>query len=97
VRPAAHETAGDVLQLRKLHFQLALVAAGSLGEDVEDQRIAVEHAQTDQLLEVAFLARRQRVIDEDDFGAVVPPQPGAPLRPYRCRRTGADPAAHDDR
>ena len=38
VGPAAHQAAGDVLQLRELDFELALEAAGALREDVEDQR-----------------------------------------------------------
>jgi hypothetical protein len=57
-----------VAQLRELDLELAFVAAGALREDVEDQRIAVEHAPTRELLEIAFLARRQRVVDEDHVG-----------------------------
>src|SRR4029077_8608567 len=65
VCPAAHQATGDMLQLRELHFQLALKAAGALREDVEDQAIAVEHAPFGELLEVAFLARGQRMIHQD--------------------------------
>jgi hypothetical protein len=57
VGPAAHEAAGDVLQLRELDLELAFVAARALREDVEDQRVAIEHAAADQFLEVALLAR----------------------------------------
>src|SRR6266436_3956792 len=52
--------------LRELDFQLAFEAAGALREDVEDQSVAVEHPALGELLEVAFLAGGERVIDEDD-------------------------------
>ena len=57
-----------MLQLRQLHFELALEAARALREDVEDQAVAIEHAPLDELLEIALLARRERVIDENDVG-----------------------------
>ena len=59
-----------MLQLRQLDFELAFEAARALREDVEDQAVAVEHAPLDELLEVALLAGRQRVVDEDDVGVV---------------------------
>ena len=65
VGPAAHQAAADMLQLRQLHLELALVAAGALREDVEDQRVAIEHAPLGELLEIALLAGRERVVDED--------------------------------
>ena len=55
-------------QLGQLDLQLALEGAGALGEDVEDQARAVEGAAGEEALEVALLARRQRVIDEDEVG-----------------------------
>ena len=70
VRPPAYQTAADVLQLRKLDFQLALEAARTLREDVEDERVAVEHPAANVRLEIALLARRERVIDEDDVRLV---------------------------
>jgi len=60
-----------LLELRELHFQLAFVAARALREDVEDQPGAVEHATFDELLEVAFLRRRQRVVEQHQFGTVL--------------------------
>src|ERR1043165_9748343 len=60
----------DVLELRELDFELAFVTARALREDVEDQSRAVEHATLYQLLEIAFLGRRQRVIEQHDFGVV---------------------------
>ena len=69
LRVSTAETALKVAQLRQLHFEFAFVATGALRKDIEDQRIAVEHAQAREFLEVAFLARRERMIDEDDLGA----------------------------
>ncbi len=54
--PAAHQPAGDVLELRQLDFQLALVALGALREDVEDEATAIQHALAGELFEIAFLA-----------------------------------------
>jgi hypothetical protein len=71
VGPAPHQAAGDVPQLRELDLELAFVAAGALREDVEDQGVAVEHAAADELLEVAFLARRERMVDEHHVAAGV--------------------------
>src|SRR5581483_12302070 len=52
-------------QLRQLHLQLAFEAARPLSEDVENETVAVEHAPTRELLEVAFLAWRERMIHQD--------------------------------
>src|SRR5215469_12886595 len=54
-----------MFQLRELDFELALEASRALRKDVENQLIAVEHPPPGVLLEVALLARRERVIDED--------------------------------
>jgi hypothetical protein len=69
VRPTAHQAARDVFQLRELHFELALEAAGALRKDVEDQAVAIEYAPADvSFFEIALLAGRERVIDENDVG-----------------------------
>ena len=52
-------------QLREFDLQFALEAARTLREDVEYQPVAVEHATPGELLEVAFLARAQGLVDED--------------------------------
>ena len=57
-----------MLQLRQLHFQLALVRAGALGEDVQDQAGAVDHARAEVLLEVALLHRAEQVVDQHQVG-----------------------------
>ena len=59
-----------MLQLRQFHLELALEAAGALREDVENQTVAVEHAPLDQLLEIALLAGRQGVVDQNDIRRV---------------------------
>ena len=59
------------LQLRELDLQLAFEAARALREDVEDQPGAIEHAALRALLEVALLARRQRVIEQHHVGAML--------------------------
>ena len=47
-----------VLQLRKLHLQLALTGAGVAGKDVQDQLRPVDHAAGQGVIEVAQLGRR---------------------------------------
>ncbi len=56
-----------MLELRQLDLQLALVGAGALGEDVEDQPRTREHTALQSLLEIAFLARRKIVIEDRDL------------------------------
>src|ERR1700733_6440953 len=55
-------------QLRKFHFEFALEAARALRKDVEDEAVAIEHAPADVLFEIALLAWRERVIDENHVG-----------------------------
>jgi len=56
VGPATHQPTRNVFQLRQFHFQLALMALGTLREDVEDQPAAIQHAFAGELLQVALLA-----------------------------------------
>ncbi len=64
---AATAQAGEaVAQLRELHLQHALLAGGVLGEDVEDQRDAVDDVALEQRLEVALLRGRQLVVEHHD-------------------------------
>ena len=63
VGPAAHQPRGQMLELRQLDLQLALVAAGALREDVEDQADAIDDAAAQRLLEVALLGRGELVIE----------------------------------
>jgi hypothetical protein len=56
-----------MLQLRQLDLDLALVALGALGEDVQDQAGAIEHARLQHALKVALLGGRQCVVEDDEF------------------------------
>ena len=57
-----------VLELGELDLELALGRVGVVGEDVEDDRRAVDHRHAERLLEVALLARRQLVVAGDQVG-----------------------------
>ena len=60
-----------VLELRQLDLQHALGAVRVVGEDVEDDRRAVDHRHADGLLEIALLARQQLVVARDEVGVGV--------------------------
>src|SRR5205823_10891528 len=47
----------EMMQLRGLHLQAALLGASSLGKDVQDQLGAVDHLDVELALQVALLAR----------------------------------------
>ena len=70
VAPAAHQAAAQVLQPGEFHLQLAFVALRPLGEDLEDQRRAVGNRHAQRALQIALLGRRQRLVEDDAFGAV---------------------------
>src|SRR2546430_11193246 len=59
VRPQAAHAREVVLELSELHLELALGGVRVVGEDVEDDRRAVDHGHADLLLEVALLARHE--------------------------------------
>ena len=64
-----------VLELRQLDLELPLRAHGVLGEDVEDQLRAVDHARLERVLEVALLGRVELVVDEEALGARLGEEP----------------------
>ena len=66
MRPQPAHPRKVVLELRELDLELALGAVGMPGEDVEDDRRAVDDRQAEVLLEVALLARAQLVVAGDD-------------------------------
>ena len=66
--PAA-QARPQVLQLGKLDLGLALLGARVLGEDVEDQRRAVDDLDLDDLLQLPQLARRQLAVADDGVGS----------------------------
>ena len=57
-----------MLQLGKLHLQLALVGTGALGENIENQPGAIHHPALQFLLQVAFLAGTEGVVEHDHLG-----------------------------
>ena len=69
VLPGAPHPREVVLELRQLDLQLALGRDGVLGEDVEDQLGAVDHAGRERVLERSLLRRRELVVDEEHLGA----------------------------
>ena len=66
VRPQAAHPREVVLELRELDLELALGAVRVRGEDVEDDRRAVDHRDPERRLEVALLARRELVVAGDE-------------------------------
>ena len=86
--------AGEVvLELGQLDLELALGRVGVVGEDVEDDRRAVDHRHVERLLEVALLARLELVVAGHEVG----PRVGDRLlelgRACPCRSSGRDRAA----
>ena len=69
VGPAAHQARGHVPVLGQLHLQLAFEGAGALGEDVQDEAGAIQHPAAQELLQVAFLAGAEGVVDQHQIGA----------------------------
>ncbi len=64
---AATPQAGQpIAQLRELDLHRTLLARRVLGEDVEDQRDAVDDVDREQILEVALLGGRQLVVEDHD-------------------------------
>ena len=70
VGPQAPHAGEVVLQLRELDLELALGRVCVVGEDVEDDRGAVDHRDVERRLEVALLARNELVVAGDQVGAV---------------------------
>src|SRR5690606_5898750 len=58
----------EVLQLGQLDLRLALAALGVLGEDVEDQRGAVDDLDLDDVFELTQLARGQLAVADHRVG-----------------------------
>ena len=69
VRPLAPQAGQDVFVLGQLHLQPALPRARVLGEDVQDQRRAIQHLHLQLLLKRPLLGWRQLIV-EDDGGVV---------------------------
>ena len=70
VAVAAHQTAGEVGELRQLHLQAAFLALRALGENGKDEPHAVEHAALQLGFEVALLRGRELVVEHGQFDIV---------------------------
>jgi hypothetical protein len=68
VGPPAHQARAHVIQLGQLDLQLALVSTRALGEDIQDQPGTIQHAALEHALEVALLAGREGVVEDDQLG-----------------------------
>ncbi len=69
MRPTAHQPAGHMLELRQLNLQLAFMGTRALGEDIENETGAIDYPALGQLLQIAFLDRRQGLVDKDQIRA----------------------------
>ena len=69
MRPQPAHAGQVVLELGQLDLELALGGVGVVGEDVEDDRGAVDHGHVERLLEVALLARLELVVAGHDVRA----------------------------
>ena len=65
VRPQSREARQDMLQLRHLDLHFAFPRASSLGEDIEDERGAIEYLAIEHTLEIARLGWRKFVIENN--------------------------------
>jgi hypothetical protein len=65
-----------MLHLGQFHLQFAFVGAGTLGEDIENESGAIQHAAFELLFQVAFLAGRQWMVEENNFCLVLANQLG---------------------
>ena len=61
-------------ELREFDLQLALGAAGTQREDVEDEARAVDDAALERALQVALLHAGERVVEDHEVGAGLPAQ-----------------------
>ena len=64
-----------MLQLRQLDLQFAFPRPGALGEDVENQRRAIEHFALENPFQVAALRGRKFVVEDDCIDILVPAMP----------------------
>ena len=67
VGPAAHQARRQMRQLRELHLQLALEAAGALRKNIQNQSVTIQNSTVCELLEIALLARSERLVDQHDI------------------------------
>ena len=64
VQPLAAQARQQILVLRQLDLDAALVRARVRGEDIQDQAGAIEHLHLQRFFEVARLRRRQLIVED---------------------------------
>ena len=69
---AAHQPPAQVVELCQLHLQLAFLRLRAFGENRQNQPYAVEYAALQNALQIAFLRRRQLVVEHHQFDIVLP-------------------------
>ena len=57
-----------MLQLGELNLQLALERSRPLGEDIKDKSGTIDYPTLQQAFEIAFLCRRELVVDQHHIG-----------------------------
>jgi len=67
VGPPANQAGRQVFQLRQLDLKLAFERARALGKYIQDQSRAIDHPALEYAFEIAFLRRRQIVIEQHDL------------------------------
>jgi len=68
VGPGAGEARQRILHARERHLEHRLACARAVGEDVEDDFLSVDHGHAGELLPVALLRGRKRLVDHDEVG-----------------------------
>ena len=98
--PATHQTRRQVTQLRQFDLQLAFKSARTLRENIKNQADTIQHPTFQPPLQIAFLRRAERVIDNNQVGFVFGAQRGDFIdlsrsnqetrvrAPQPCRRLG---------
>ena len=87
VAPEPRQARQQMLELRQFDLQLAFARAGALGEDVEDERRAVENLAVENLLQVAALRGGKFVVEDDRVHVLLPAVARRTPRPCLCRCT----------
>ena len=64
VGPAAHETAGLIIEMRQFDLKPSLRGGGTLAEYLQDQPRPVDHLRLQRRFEVALLHRAERSIED---------------------------------
>src|ERR1039457_7193623 len=80
VAPETRQARQQMLELSQLDLELALAGAGALGENVENERGAVEDLAIEGPLQIATLGRGKLVIKDDGIDIRLVANPGEFLR-----------------